>query len=152
MSEMIKNHLWDEYREYVDKYPLSGYERRLLRGWVKDGHSVYETVESAYLPGPAWPPMDFIDAHRLDRELREGMKGMKPAEREKYLKDYIGFVDETPNNETVEEKLIRARSHIDELEHQLFFLWQYLGSEGMWTDAEEYLEEHRDDEIPFGWD
>ena len=47
MSEMIKNHLWDEYREYVDKYPLSGYERRLLRGWVKDGHSVYETVESA---------------------------------------------------------------------------------------------------------
>ena len=22
MSEMIKNHLWDEYREYVDKYPI----------------------------------------------------------------------------------------------------------------------------------
>jgi hypothetical protein len=33
--------------------------------------------------------MDFIDAHRLDRELRESMKGMKPAEREKYLKGSV---------------------------------------------------------------
>lgn len=97
--------------------------------------------------------MDFIDAHRLDdRELREGMKGMKPAEREKYLKDYIGFEDEKSKNESVEEKLLRAKGHIDDLEHQMFFLWQYLVSEGMWTEAEEYLEEHKDDELPFGWD
>ena len=66
--------------------------------------------------------MDFIDAHRLDdRELREGMKGMKPAEREKYLKDYIGFEDEKSKNESVEEKLLRAKGHIDDLEHQMFF-------------------------------
>ena len=75
-----------------------------------------------------------------------------PLRNQGVIRAGIFIVDETPKNETVEEKLIRARSHIDELEHQLFFLWQYLGSEGMWADAEEYLEEHRDDEIPFGWE
>ena len=152
MSEERKNCLWDEYREYVDKYPLTGYERRLLRGWVKDGHSVYETVESAYLPGPAWPPMDFIDAHRLDRELREAMKGMKPAERGEYLKNYLGYEDAEPCRETAEEKLGRAKCHINDLEKQAFLLWQYLAGEGLVSEAMEFLEDHKDEELPFGWE
>ena len=152
MCEITKKYLWDEYKEYVDKYPLTKYERRLLRQWVKDGHSVYETVDSFYLPGPAWPPMDFIDAHRLDHELREAMKGMKKAEREKYLKDYIGFVEDDPVLETAEQKLQRAKTHINDLEKRLFLLWEYLMTEDLWAEAEEYLEDHKDEELPFVWE
>ena len=152
MYEVTTNCLWDEYKEYIEKYPLSGYERRLLRGWVKEGHSVYETVESAYLPGPAYPPMDFIGAYRLDRELREDMKGMTRNEKEKYLKDYTGYEDvPEKKEEPAEEKLQRATKHIQELEHELFYLWNYLGQEGLWSEAKAYLEDYEDEDIPFGW-
>lgn len=153
MYKMTTNCLWDEYKDYVEKYPLTGYERRRLRAWVKGGHSVYETVESSYLPGPAYPPMDFIDAYRLDRELREAMKGMKRNEREQYLKDYIGYEDEPDQvAETPDEKLRRATKHIHRLEHELFYLWEYLSQEGLWSEAKAYLEESEDEEIPFGWE
>ena len=66
------------------KNSLTPYERRLLRSWVRDGHSVNETVESRYLLGPAYPPMDFIEAYRLDREQyvteRSTMKKLRIAE------------------------------------------------------------------------
>ena len=86
---------WQEFREYTKQNSMSRYERRLLREWVHAGHSVYEAAESKYLPGPAYPPMDFLDAYRLDRELSEAMKGMNKAERAAYLKAYTGYEDQT---------------------------------------------------------
>lgn len=38
---------------------------------------------------------------------------------------------------------------IRELNRKLTLLWCYLQSEDMWEDAEEYLEDHEDDEFPF---
>lgn len=91
------NYHWKEFLEYTSVNQISKHERRLLRNWVSSGHSVYDTVESRYLPGPSYPPMDFIDAYRFDRELRESMRGMTKTEKEIFLKSCMGWEDSTPS-------------------------------------------------------
>ena len=147
--------LWEEFREYTANNHMSSYERRLLRNWVRSGHSVYDTVESRYLPGPSYPPMDFLAAYRLDRELSENMKGMTIAEKNSYLKSYIGY--EEPPAEVIAmneakkntPKLIEDR--VRHLERELFHLWEYIWQEGLGDEAREFMEEHKDEPIPFEW-
>ena len=156
MTNAITNDiLWEEFREYTANNHMSSYERRLLRNWVRSGHSVYDTVESRYLPGPAYPPMDYLTAYRLDRDLSEDMKGMTIAEKNSYLKSYIGY--EEPPAEVIAmneakkntPKLIEDR--VRHLERELFHLWEYIWQEGLGDEAREFMEEHKDEEIPFEW-
>lgn len=146
---------WEEFRDYTAQNIMSRYERRLLREWVRSGHSVYDTVESRYLPGPAYPPMDFLDAYRLDRELSKAMKGMNRSERAAYLKDYTGYEDPTQEEVSMEEargntpELIKDR--IRHLERERFHLWEFIWQEGLGDEAREFMEEHADDQVPFEW-
>ena len=43
-----------------------------------------------------------------------------------------------------------VRKHIQHLEHDLYYLMDYLAENGLWQDAKDHLEEHADDPIPFG--
>lgn len=52
--------------------------------------------------------------------------------------------NEVKNQNDKEEIMI-----IRKLNRKLTILWCYLQSEDMWEDAEEYLEDHGDDEFPF---
>ena len=36
----------------------------------------------------------------------------------------------------------------EKLVRQVFLLWDFLAEEGLWHEAKEYLEDHKDDEIP----
>ena len=36
-----QDYLWDEYQDYIAQKPMTAYERRLVRNWVKEGNSVY---------------------------------------------------------------------------------------------------------------
>lgn len=150
-----ENIRWEEYAEYIDKNKLTPYERRLLRSWVRDGHSVNETVESRYLPGPAYPPMDFITAYRRDRELREDMKGMPRAEKKAYLSKAIGNQKHLNGYDTREQKLRRATEHIHNLEHEMFCIYDYLdqlGDQWMLDEIDEYVRTHRDNvRLPIEW-
>lgn len=57
---------------------------------------------------------------------------------------------ELPFDETVESKKIRKMQYrINRMEHDLFFLYVFLTSEGICDEACEYLENHSDDSIPF---
>lgn len=40
--------------------------------------------------------------------------------------------------------------HILRLEHDLYFLMDFISENGLWQEAKDYLEEHEDDAIPFG--
>ena len=146
---------WEEFRDYTAQNSMSRYERRLLREWVRCGHSVYDTVESRYLPGPAYPPMDFLDAYRLDRELSKAMKGMNRSERTAFFKDYTGYEDPTREEVSMEEargntpELIRDR--IRHLEREKFHLWEFIWQEGLGDEAREFMEEHADDQVHFEW-
>ena len=40
-------------------------------------------------------------------------------------------------------------NQLQENTRKLFFLWEYLASEGLQDEARDYLLEHEDDDIPF---
>lgn len=121
-----------EYCDYIAANRLTTHERNLLREWLQAGHSVYETVESRYLPGPTYPPMDFIDAYRLDRSLGKALSGMDRDERISYLKAYTGYEDKPSSH------------YARHIEKELMLLWSFVASEGLRDEAHEYIEDIRD--------
>ena len=146
--------LWDEYQDYIAKKPMTPYERRLVRKWVKEGNSVYGCTQSRYYGESAYP-MEFLEVYRSDRAIDKELQGKTPQERETYLKDLLGYQEET-----AEEKELReakdatpgpVNAHIRKLERELFHTWAFIMSEGLYSEAKEYLEEHKDEELPFIW-
>ena len=93
--------LWDEYQDYIAKKPMTPYERRLVREWVKDGNSVYGCTQSRYYGESAYP-MEFLEVYRSDRAIDKELQGKTPQEREAYLKDLLGYQEEP-----AEEKELR---------------------------------------------
>lgn len=146
--------LWDEYQDYIAKKPMTPYERRLVRKWVKEGNSVYGCTQSTYYGESAYP-MEFLEVYRLDRAIDKELQGKTPQERETYLKDLLGYQEET-----AEEKELReakdatpgpVNAHIRKLERELFHIWAFIIEEGLCSEAMEYVNEHRDEESPFKW-
>lgn len=155
INTMEQDTRWEEFRTYTEENSMTKYERRLLRDWVRSGHSVYETVESRYLPGPAYPPMDYLDAYRFDRELREDMRGMTDDEKEVYLKSCMGWKDPSPEelamHEAKKDTPKVVGDHVRKLERELFNLWCFIWQEGLGDDARAFVEEHKDDAILTEW-
>lgn len=149
-EEEKQDYRWEQYNSYIRTYRTTPKERKLLRRWVASGHSVYENPGSRYICDQ-YPPLDYLDVYRQDQEIKAALEGKSPAEAELYLKEYMGYETVLPEETTYRQKK-SAREHIHDLEHELFFLWEYLCSEGLWNEAKEYLEEHEQDEIPFGYE
>lgn len=146
--------LWDEYQDYIAKKPMTPYERRLVREWVKDGNSVYGCTQSRYYGESAYP-MEFLDVYRSDRAIDKELQGKTPQEREAYLKDLLGYQEEP-----AEEKELRkakaatpepVNAHIRKLERELFHIWAFIIEKGLCSEAMEYVNEHKNEESPFGW-
>ncbi len=82
-----------ELKRYEEEVPMTYYEKTLLRKWVIAGHNPRENPGSKYLCMTGSEPMDFLDVYRMDREIKQEMKGMNKAQRETYLKDLMGWTD-----------------------------------------------------------
>lgn len=134
--------------EYLKKTPMTPNERKAVRSWMDEGHCILEPWSSRNLPGPMYPPYDFLDCYRLDREVERDTAGMTEEEKIRYLKEMWGYFDDPHDIGSLED----ARYHIRQLNRKLFTLWHYLDEEGLWDDAQEYLEEHKDDQMPFDVD
>ena len=146
--------LWDEYQDYISKKPMTPYERRLVREWVKEGNSVYGCTQSRYYGESAYP-MEFLEVYRSDRAIDKELQGKTPQEREAYLKDLLGYQEEP-----AEEKELRkakaatpepVNAHIRKLERELFHIWAFIIEKGLCSEAMEYVNEHKNEESPFGW-
>ena len=146
--------LWDEYQDYIAKKPMTPYERRLVREWVKDGNSVYGCTQSRYYGESAYP-MEFLEVYRSDRAIDKELQGKTPQEREAYVKDLLGYQEEP-----AEEKELRkakaatpepVNAHIRMLERELFHIWAFIIEKGLCSEAMEYVNEHKNEESPFGW-
>ena len=146
--------LWDEYQDYIAKKPMTPYERRLVREWGKDGNSVYGCTQSRYYGESAYP-MEFLEVYRSDRAIDKELQGKTPQEREAYLKDLLGYQEEP-----AEEKELRkakaatpepVNAHIRMLERELFHIWAFIIEKGLCSEAMEYVNEHKNEESPFGW-
>lgn len=146
--------LWDEYQDYIAKKPMTPYERRLVREWVKEGNSVYGCTQSRYYGESAYP-MEFLEVYRSDRAIDKELQGKTPQEREAYLKDLLGYQEEP-----AEEKELRkakaatpepVNAHIRMLERELFHIWAFIIEKGLCSEAMEYVNEHKNEESPFEW-
>ena len=146
--------LWDEYQDYIAKKPMTPYERRLVREWVKDGNSVYGCTQSRYYGESAYP-MEFLEVYRSDRAIDKELQGKTAQEREAYLKDLLGYQEEP-----AEEKELRkakaatpepVNAHIRKLERELFHIWAFIIEKCLCSEAMEYVNEHKNEESPFEW-
>lgn len=88
----LQEYIWNEYKQYIKDTPMTRYERRLLRKWVSEGHSVYQDPGSKFLCDP-YPPRSFLEAYREDRRIAEDLRSLPDELRIEYLKDYMGYED-----------------------------------------------------------
>lgn len=144
-----------ELEKYEQKVPMTPAEKRSLRKWVASGHSVHEQPGSRYVPDPYG--QDFLDIYRMDKEIGQAIRGTTDAEKERYLKDYIGYTDDEPDR-IPEEKALKCayektpdkiRNLFRRKNRELFYIWMFLSAEGLQEEAEEYLVEKMDSPIPF---
>ena len=128
-----------QLEEYEFKTPMTPYEKRALRRWVAAGHSVRETPPSRYpCAYPSYPPPDFLEVYRTDKELDAATKGMSKAQKLAYLQEYTGLQAETQEErqQREENELLHkqtpeaAREKIRMLQRQLCYTWMYLAQEG----------------------
>ena len=147
-----------ELERYEQETPMTPNEKRALSRWVASGHSVRETPPSRYAcVCPSHPEPDFLEVYRTDKELDKATKGMSAEERIAYLKNYIGYVDETEEERRVrkEKELMhrqtpnKAKEKIRILKRQLHYTWMYLVQEGIWEEADEFVKDHMNDPTLF---
>ena len=141
-----------ELESYEQKVPMTASEKRALRKWVAQGHSVRESPVSKYICIPDSGRYDFLDVYRMDHEISAAIRGKSRAEKEAYIKEYTGYQDPTPEElermDAVKNTPVYVQRKYEKLCRQVFQLWDFLAEEGLWNDAKEYLEEHKDDDIP----
>ena len=149
-----QDYLWDEYQDYIAQKPMAAYERRLVRKWVKEGNSVYGCMQYRYYGESAYP-MEILEVYRSDRAIDKDLQGKTPQEREAYLKDLLGYQEETAEEKEMREAKARTpepvNAHIRKLERELFHTWAFIMEEGLYSEALEYVNEHKDEETPFEW-
>lgn len=153
-SDEIQKLNEEELEDYERKVSMTPAEKRALRKWVSEGHSVAENPGSRYLcTYGMYPTPDFLDIYRMDREIQAGLRGKTKAERDAYLKEYTGYEEEGTHEK--QQRLDAAdtpdsvREYIHKLEREVFYLWLFLSRENMEGEAREYLNENRDEPIPF---
>lgn len=154
LTAIVQEHYWEEYREYISEVPMSAHERGLLRKWVSNGHSVYEAPESRYLPTDCYP-RPFLDVYREDREISKALRGKTPEEKISWMKDYQGHTEPTITRterecerSTVHEM---ARDQTRQIRRELAHLWEFIWSEGLGEEAQDFINERREVETPFEW-
>ena len=147
-----------ELEEYEMKTPMTPYEKRALRRWVASGHSVMEPPPSKYAcVYPSSPLPCFLDVYRTDKELDVATKGMSTEQRISYLKEYVGFVDETEEelqtrkeNECLRKSTPeKVQEKIRMLQREMCYTWLFLAQEGLLEDAQEFVKQHMDEPTPF---
>lgn len=80
-----------QYKEYIKTTPMTKKEQRVLREWVKAGHSVYENTCGAWADGQV--PIEFLTIYREEEYIRQQTKGMSPEETHKFAMNYYGWDD-----------------------------------------------------------
>ena len=152
-EEEIQLHNIRELDEYEAKHPMTPAEKRALREWVASGHSIYESPGSPYicLYG-AYPPRDYLDVYRMDREIKQGLKGKSAEERERYLKEYTGYSvppKATPESITWKHLPEPIKERIRKMEREAFYLSMFIAQEGLWEESRQFLDDNMDNPIPF---
>lgn len=135
-------YLYEELKDYEASTPMNDEERKALREWVDGGHSVHDNGRLACLDGGEL--MDFLDVYRQEKEENDRLLAMSESDREAYLLDQygVGRSDTPPTYDALKERL-------QELYRENSLYFDFVVSKGLWQEAEKYISQHKDDEMPF---
>lgn len=63
------------------------------------------------------------------------------------------FTDTTPRMKSESELTMAERynNHIRFLHRELYHVWDFIGEEGLWSEAREYVADRCLDRIPYEW-
>ena len=98
-----------QYKEYIKETPMTQKEQRVLREWVKDGHSVYENASLACAEGGV--PVEFLTVWRDEEYIRQYTKGMSPEETRKFAMNCFLQPLNTKKCRMLSQKLQREIPH-----------------------------------------
>ena len=87
-----------DLERFEAEWPMTPYEKRAVRKWVREGNSPYDNGGSKYYCFAEYGASTFLDIYRTDREIDQEIKGMKKAEQIAYLKDLLGYRDQDETN------------------------------------------------------
>ena len=89
------------------------------------------------------------------KEILRKLAGKDPAERTEYIRDCWEY--SYPPEEGKRMDQIRAatpseaKEYIHQLERAQFWLWDFVMDKELWYEAEKYVTDHADEDIPFLW-
>lgn len=92
LPDDFKEYLENQYKEYLKKRTMTKKEQRAVREWVKDGNSVYDNPEGAWLDGGV--RMEYLDIYRDHEYIRQHTKGMSSEETRRFALAYYGWDDD----------------------------------------------------------
>lgn len=146
-----------ELERYEENVHMTPGEKRAVRKWVSSGHSVFERPASKYICSWCMPQeYDFLDVYRMDKELDAATKGMGKAEKTAYLKDYFGYtepsVEELRWEEAKKNTPPMVRDDYIRISKESFWLWEFICEQGLREEATEFLQDHKNEEVPFVWE
>lgn len=148
MSEEEKREYIQEVNEkYLKETPMSPKERRALKRWLREGHCAFEPCDSPYLPGPAYPPYDFLDCYRLNEIVERETAGMDDEAKTGYLRGMWGLNKKPETSEKPAKAIDDVHTKTRRLGKYLMLLRDYLMQEALWDEAKEYIAEHEDEEF-----
>lgn len=91
LSPEVQELLTAQYEQYIKETQMTKKEMRVLREWVKDGHSVYENSAEVWADGQV--PAEFLTIYREEEYIRHETKGMNPEDTRKFAMTYYGWDD-----------------------------------------------------------
>ena len=97
--------------------------------------------------------LQHLSVYRKDKEIRCALKEKTEAEQEAYLKEYVGYEEDSAAEKeeyiAKEQTPASIKNYIRKLERELFYIGLFLSQEGLYEEAHAYVEDHKDEPIPF---
>ena len=81
VKKWLKKQYKRQYKGYIEITPTTKKERRVLRKWVKSGHSVYANSMGDW-------EIEFLDEYRYQEYIKENTKDMDQEEATSFIRAY----------------------------------------------------------------
>ena len=138
--------LKQELKEYEKVTPMTDEEKTVLHEWVRCGNSVHENASMAVYEGGR--PLDFLDVYREEMKISRALESMSYEEGSKYLLEEYG-IDRDGVMESTPPTYDELKKEANRLNRTCLLYWDFLVSKGLSEEAEEYVRDHIDEELPF---
>lgn len=89
------------------------------------------------------------------KEILRKLAGKGPVEQTEYLRDCWRYGYPPEEGKRLDQVKAatpsEAKEYIHQLEREQFWLWDFVMDRGLWAEAQKYVTDRTDEDIPFMW-